>query len=251
MIRESTLKRYLRRGLTLWTIMDIESVSRNTVLGWMHRYGICAPKGFYSRGLVVGRPPGIPMSEDQKELRRQLFSGFGNPFYGKTHSRAAKQRMSKNHADFSGERNPFRRSLRDPQKRVEHKRRCKELWDKRDKAWRRRFGERLKTGYGEISGTFWARVRKNARIRDLDLQVTAEDAWKIFLAQDRTCALSGVPIGFDQGNATASLDRIDSDGHYTSDNVQWVHKTVNIMKNKVSEDEFIYFCSRIAKCRGN
>jgi len=249
MIKESTLRRYLNRGLTLWQIMGIESVSRNTVRNWMSRYGIESPKGFFSRGLPVGRPPGTPMAEDQKELRRKKFSGPGNPFYGQTHSAATRKKMSDNHADISGERNPFRRSMQDPQKRAAHKKRCKELWNKRDAEWRRRFGERLRTGYGEITGTFWANVRNNAKVRGIDMCLKLEDAWKTFLEQDRMCALSGVPIGFDRSEITASLDRIDSDGHYTPDNVQWVHKTINLMKGKVSQEEFVYFCNRVAQCQ--
>ena len=61
----------------------------------------------------MGRPKGIPMSEEQKELRRQLFKGKNNPFYGKKHSDVTKKLMSENHADFSGENNPFKQSLSD------------------------------------------------------------------------------------------------------------------------------------------
>jgi hypothetical protein len=139
--------------------------------------------------------------------------------------------------------------MQDPEKRTAHKKCCRNLWDNRDAEWRRRFGERLKTGYGEIDGTFWARVRSNAKIRGIDVRLTPEDAWKIFLDQERTCALSGVPIGFDRDDVTASLDRIDSDGYYTPDNVQWVHKTVNMMKGKVSQEAFVYFCKRVAQCQ--
>lgn len=249
MITKATLLRYLGRGFTVWKIAEIEGVVRNTVINWLMKYGIESPKGFFSRGLTVGRPQGIPMSEEQKELRRKRFSGKGNPFYGKTHSVKTRQKMSENHADVRGDRNPFRKSLEDPAKRIAHKTRCKKLWDERDSDYRRRFGERLKTGYGEIDGTFWARVRSNARVRDIDVTLTIEDAWGVFVAQEGLCALSGVPISFAKPDITASLDRIDSSGCYAIDNVQWVHKTVNMMKGKASQDEFVYFCDKVAQCR--
>ena len=37
----------------------------------------------------------------------------------------------------------------------------------------------------------------------------------------------------------ASLDRIDSKKGYTEDNVQWVHKYVQRMKNAFSEKRFL------------
>jgi len=84
------------------------------------------------------------------------------------------------------------------------------------------------------------------------------DAWKMFEKQDSKCALSGMPIEFvtvnrrrDRSKQTASLDRIDSEGDYTIDNVQWVHKDVNRMKNVFDNDYFIEICKKIASnCSG-
>ena len=44
----------------------------------------------------------------------------------------------------------------------------------------------------------------------------------------------------------ASLDRIDNDGNYTIDNIQWVHKDVNFMKRTYNQEYFIDMCSKIA-----
>ena len=44
---------------------------------------------------------------------------------------------------------------------------------------------------------------------------------------------------------TASLDRIDSCKGYTIDNVQWVHKWINVMKSDHSQDEFIALCRAV------
>jgi len=44
---------------------------------------------------------------------------------------------------------------------------------------------------------------------------------------------------------TASLDRINSVRGYEPDNVQWVHKTVNFMKQALSDKELLEWCQKI------
>jgi hypothetical protein len=52
--------------------------------------------------------------------------------------------------------------------------------------------------------------------------------------QDDRCALTGLPLGYDQDCADremlVSLDRIDSSGHYTPDNMQLVCRFMNRWK---------------------
>ena len=119
MITESVLRAYLDKGMNIWAIMDAVGCCKNTVRNDMARYGIQAPVGFFSKGGSIGRPKGIPMSEEQKELRREMFAGEGNPFFGCQHTDETRAKMSENHADVSGDKNPFRRSLmEDDSKRV-------------------------------------------------------------------------------------------------------------------------------------
>jgi hypothetical protein len=110
-------------------------------------------------------------------------------------------------------------------------------------------------GYGDISGDFWfnhivrsARGLKGRR-NPVELSITIEDSWNLFLMQDKKCALSGLKLTFPKSQKdksyTASLDRIDSSKGYTIDNVQWVHKDINIMKNKYSQNYFINMCKLI------
>ena len=61
--------------------------------------------------------------------------------------------------------------------------------------------------------------------------------------QDNRCKYSSIPISFEEG--TCSVDRIDSSIGYSKDNIQLVHKTVNIMKNNLSHQEFLDLCSKI------
>ena len=119
------------------------------------------------------------------------------------------------------------------------------------------------TGIGEISGDFWwshvvrsanGDIFKNGRRKPKELTLTIQEAWELFLQQDRKCALSGTSLQFPKRSkdksCTASLDRIDSSKGYVLDNVQWVHKDINIMKNKFDNQYFIQMCSLIHQVHG-
>jgi len=99
------------------------------------------------------------------------------------------------------------------------------------------------TGHGLVSGARFYRAKNGAELRnipfDLDIQAMNEALEKSGLV----CALSGLELDKDSW----SLDRIDSSKHYTRDNIQIVHKDVNRMKNKYSEEYFIKLCKMIAE----
>jgi hypothetical protein len=114
------------------------------------------------------------------------------------------------------------------------------------------------TGVGEISGDFWymhivrsANGSKNGnKVRKpKELTLTIQKAWDLFLEQRRNCALSGVTLTFPKKGKdksyTASLDRIDSSKGYVLGNVQWIHKDINIMKNKFDNEYFINVCREV------
>lgn len=104
-------------------------------------------------------------------------------------------------------------------------------------------------GHGEISLRYWNNLRRHAGKRNRTFKLTIEEAWNLFLAQDRKCKLSGLPIAFrsNTDDATASLDRIDSKRGYVKGNVQWLHKDVNRMKLDHTQEKFISLCELIFK----
>lgn len=112
-------------------------------------------------------------------------------------------------------------------------------------------------GHGEISGNIWNGVCRGANAskgrRKLEFSITIEEAWEIYIRQDRKCALSGLPIWFPHTTTqilqskTASLDRIDSSKGYISGNIQWVHKDINKMKNSFDQNYFLDLCTKISE----
>ena len=82
------------------------------------------------------------------------------------------------------------------------------------------------------------------RGRTLEFTITIPYVEKLYEKQSKKCRFTGVPLEFDE-NQTASLDRIDSNKGYIVGNVQWVHKTVNIMKQDLTDKEFIEWCVRV------
>jgi hypothetical protein len=109
------------------------------------------------------------------------------------------------------------------------------------------------TGHEEIKGQYWWHVKHSAKIRNIEFKITIEDAWKLFVKQQKRCIYTNLPLKF--GNpykkeeTTASLDRIDSSKGYTKDNIQWVHKVVNKMKMDHSEKEFMEWIELIYKTK--
>lgn len=102
-------------------------------------------------------------------------------------------------------------------------------------------------GYEEIPQYLLKSIEKGALDRNLEYDVKPIYLWNKFLEQERKCSLSGRHLYFSNQSKTntASLDRIDSKYGYTEGNIQWVHKDINIMKNRFNEEYFINTCEEI------
>lgn len=108
-------------------------------------------------------------------------------------------------------------------------------------------------GYEEIGSGYIDIVKRGAKTRNIQYDLSYEYLWNLFLKQERKCALSGVILNLvvnyrkDKKEHTASLDRIDSSIGYIQGNVQWVHKTINFMKQDYTQQEFIDWCGKVTE----
>lgn len=106
-------------------------------------------------------------------------------------------------------------------------------------------------GYEDISKNVWSVIQRTAKERNLEFDISIEYGWKLFIKQEKRCALTGLPIKFNttyknQIDRTASLDRIDSTIGYIEGNVQWVHKLINYFKGNTNNDLVIAIANLIA-----
>lgn len=83
--------------------------------------------------------------------------------------------------------------------------------------------------FEEIPLSKFESYRHGAKIRNMVFNIKIEEVWSLFLKQNRKCALTGWDINFGK-SISASIDRIDSKKGYTSDNIQLIHKDINILK---------------------
>ena len=107
-------------------------------------------------------------------------------------------------------------------------------------------------GYEDISLDFFNTIKRNAIKRNIEFNITIEYLWGLFIEQNKKCKLSGLNLEFSEirknkTKQTASIDRINSDIGYVEGNIQWVHKQINIMKNKLSDEKFVWFCEQVYK----
>ena len=107
-------------------------------------------------------------------------------------------------------------------------------------------------GYQGLSGTDWYYILFKAKERNIPVAITIEDAWEQYKKQDGKCALTNLPLKINairsrRTERDASLDRIDSKKGYEIDNIQWVHKDIQLMKNVLNMDRFIQLCNLVVE----
>lgn len=109
-------------------------------------------------------------------------------------------------------------------------------------------------GIDDLSGTYISTIKKRARNKGRDYDISVEYLLDLFIKQDSKCALSGESItlhrNYTKGNRekqTASIDRIDSSKGYIEGNIQWVHKDINLMKNNLDENYFKNLCKKVTE----
>lgn len=96
-----------------------------------------------------------------------------------------------------------------------------------------------------IDGQLYRRWVVNADLRDIRWDLSIEFLDELIRKQNWTCALSGeILVSNKLGNC--SVDRIDSDLHYSPDNTQLVTKMVNMCKQSYSNEQFVAMCEKVA-----
>lgn len=103
------------------------------------------------------------------------------------------------------------------------------------------------TGYKDVPGKVLSRLRNGAIQRGLSFEITLEDIQDIYEQQNKVCAFTGLSITFGKD---ASVDRIDSRYGYSKDNIQIVHKVLNLLKRDTPNEEFIEWCCLVARHSG-
>jgi hypothetical protein len=91
---------------------------------------------------------------------------------------------------------------------------------------------------------YFSKLKGESKRKNRIFEITLQDIENLLVQQKYKCILSNISISFTDG--TASVDRINNNLGYTKDNIQIVHRTVNYMKNELSQDEFIRYCKLIA-----
>lgn len=89
---------------------------------------------------------------------------------------------------------------------------------------------------------YFRRYRKGASLRQIDWALSEKEMFEKF---DGSCEMTGWEISLEYEKGTASLDRIDSSKGYEPSNIQWVHKMVNMCKNRYSIKQFVDMCRAI------
>ncbi len=102
------------------------------------------------------------------------------------------------------------------------------------------------SAYKDITATVWNSILHNAKKREIFCDLQIESLWILWEKQQHKCALTGTELSFKHKcENKASLDRIDSSGGYTINNVQWIHKDVNKLKTDFEQSKFIQICKMI------
>jgi len=101
---------------------------------------------------------------------------------------------------------------------------------------------------GAVRLSWYEAFKKSALTRGYEWSLSPEFIDAMYTEQQGRCALSGLPISWSAVNwhHTASIDRIDNNLGYLENNVQLVHKKVNMMRGSLTVDEFKELCKAVA-----
>ena len=105
-------------------------------------------------------------------------------------------------------------------------------------------------GKGPIPGKMFTSLKRGAKDRGIEFDITLDDMLNQLILQNYTCALTGDELKFQTSSdkskeSTASLDRIDSTVGYVKGNIQWVLKSINRMKFDLPKNLLVELCQKV------
>jgi hypothetical protein len=125
---------------------------------------------------------------------------------------------------------------------------CKECGREKTKRWATSFE-------GFFQKTF-SSIKRNAVERKIQVDITIDDIKYLWNIQNGGCALTGKKMTMEAyskrgknqniiNQCNMSVDRIDSDKHYTKDNIQLVCAMANRMKMDLANEDFIQWSREV------
>ncbi len=110
------------------------------------------------------------------------------------------------------------------------------------------------TGGKYITGYEFRQIKRSAAKRDIDFNLTIEEIEEVYEKQNKNCAFTGEYVFFNSKInsetkiiGSASIDRKDSSKEYCKDNIQIVHKDINMAKRSKSDKDFIDMCRKVVQ----
>lgn len=99
-------------------------------------------------------------------------------------------------------------------------------------------------GTRDIPHAYFTILKRGAAERGLTVNITIDDLQAEWERCGGVCAMTGLPINLKgkRRGQTASVDRIDPAHGYEPWNIQWVHKDVNLMRNRFDVGYFVDMC---------
>lgn len=106
-------------------------------------------------------------------------------------------------------------------------------------------------GVGDIPSSWLNNFKFGAEKRNIGWNLSINEVYELYKKQNGKCALSGEDLFFGRIRyrleTNASIDRVDSNGIYEICNIQLVTKNINIMKQTMTQQEFIKLCKLVAQ----
>ena len=92
-------------------------------------------------------------------------------------------------------------------------------------------------------------AKNRAKKKGFDFDFTLDDAMEIWKDQNGECAVTGFPMTHSMENFefSASLDRMNNNAGYTRDNVRLVCARVNMMRNTLDAEMFLFWARAVSK----